>query len=692
MPKITIITVIHNLIKNHREHTFKACVDSVYAQNKGQIEHLVIDGGSTDGSLQILEEYKSKGWIKYISEADNGIYDAMNKGIRLAQGEYVWFVNSDDYILPGSVSALLSREDFGKVDVYICGVNEHTEKGRKVSTRIPYELDDKMYFGFMASHQGIIYKKALHQKLGEYNSSYKIAADWDFFLRVYEDKSCQIRNLYFSVVAFRLGGLSGNIDKAIHKQHLSEREDIISRYFPELTKSDCEFLSTAIWKSNDEIYKYFSDKKSEAYSQKLTQALKILCRRNPLDKAERIPFEFSKDDMINKLSDLPIIEPPYKEKDNKVVLCLASDANYEPHLYVAIKSVLNKISPNVTCYIYILDGGIVQQDNFYKLENEKVKIFFIDMREQFICASETRHITRATYYRLGIFWLFRKFDRVLYIDADSLLVDDIAKLYHLDIGDKLIAGAIDSSIWQKSAHNKPTTWNNFSGSYYDYFSSYLDLSLNRRQYYFNAGVILLNLEKMDLEDKRRRLCKLLQKDYYSHDQDILNCLFSENELYILPHSWNYYNVPNFLKETDYLREEEKQIYFNFLQKPSLVALIIKPWDREHLNCDFGYNYWEILRSSPYYDAVLSKLKAQTSSKQSTGKSIYKLFGCLPLLKIKSNAVQSSYKLFGFLPIIKTMRGKYEKIKVCGFPLFSIHCKKKGKVIKLLNLLPIMTIK
>ena len=130
MPKITIITVIHNLIKNHREHTFKACVDSVYAQNKGQIEHLVIDGGSTDGSLQILEEYKSKGWIKYISEADNGIYDAMNKGIRLAQGEYVWFVNSDDYILPGSVSALLSREDFGKVDVYICGVNEHTEKGR----------------------------------------------------------------------------------------------------------------------------------------------------------------------------------------------------------------------------------------------------------------------------------------------------------------------------------------------------------------------------------------------------------------------------------------------------------------------------------------------------------------------------------------------------------------------------------
>ena len=689
--KISIITVVFNLLKTQREKQFRQCVESIHQENKGQIEHLVIDGGSTDGSVKILDEYAKKGWLKYISEADNGIYDAMNKGIKIANGEYVWFINSDDYIFPGSVSALLNHNDFGKVDVFVCGVNEYNEKDNKITTRIPYELDDKMYFGFMVSHQGIIYKKALHQRLGEYNTHYKIAADWDFYLRVYEDKSCNIKNLYRTVAAFRLGGISDNPKKEIHQLHLSERAQIISRYFPELSPTDCDFLSRAVWKDNEEIYKYFSDKKSDAYSHKFIQALKILCQRNPLDKVERIPFEYTKSDMINQLSDLPIIEPPYNQKENKIVLCLASDANYEPHLYVAIKSALSNISPDVNAYIYILDGGIVQKNNFYQLENEKVKISFIDMREQFICASESRHLTRATYYRLGIFWLFRKFDRVLYIDADSLLLDDIAKLYQLDMGNKLIAGALDSNVWQKSLYSKIISWSNFKGSYHDYCCQYLNMSDNRSNFYFNAGVILLNLGKMDLEKKRQKLSKLLERDYYSHDQDILNCLFSENELYILPCTWNYYNISNSLKEKDYLMETPQNDYFNMMCEPSLVSLIIKPWEIKNLNCDFANNYWQYLRASPYYDMLLSKLKLQAMTNQGSSKINYKLFGILPLLKIKHNSTQSIYKLLGFLPLIKVKRSKRDVISVLGIPLFRIQKKKKYRVVKFLNLLPILKI-
>ncbi len=688
---ITIITATHNLISNGREKTFRQCVESIHQENQGQIEHLVIDGGSTDGSVRILDEYAKKGWFKYISEPDNGIYDAMNKGVRLAQSEYVWFINSDDYILNGSVNAILEQADFGKVDAFICGVNEYDSKGNRVLCRIPYELDDKMYFGFMVSHQGIIYKKALHQRLGEYNTHYQLAADWDFFLRVYEDKSCYVKYIYRSVAAFRLGGLSGSNDKKISAHHLAERAAIISKHFPELSNTDCEFSSRAIWKSNEDIYKYFSNKKSETYTSKFIQALKILCRRNSLDKIERIPFAYTKEDMINKLSDLPIIEPPYKEKEHKVVLCLASDANYEPHLYVAIKSALSKISPDVTAYIYILDGGIIHKDNFYHLANNKVKISFIDMREQFICASETRHLTRATYYRLGIFWLFRKFDRVLYTDADSLLLDDISKLYHMDIGDKSIAGAIDSSVWQKSANKKQIAWCNFSGSYYEYFSAYLNLPPHRCQYYFNAGVILLNLTKMDLEEKRCKLAKLLERDYYSHDQDILNSLFSEQELYILPAAWNYYNVSNTLKESDYLVEQVKQNYFHFMCAPSLVAMIVKPWEPKNLNCDFADVYWQYLRASPYYDVVTHQLNNQRQNGPTASKISYKLFGLFPILKIKHNSTQSAYKLLGFLPLIKIKRGKRDVISVLGLPIFRVQNKNKYKLVKFLNLLPIMKI-
>lgn len=158
----------------------------------------------------------------------------------------------------------------------------------------------------------------------------------------------------------------------------------------------------------------------------------------------------TKRDMVERLEKLPVLETPYSKEENKVVLCLSSDANYEPHLYVTLKSLLENLSPRVNAYIYILDGGIVQKDNFYQLENDKVKFFFIDMKEQFICASETRHLTRAAYYRLGIFWLFRKFDRVLYIDADSLLLEDVSALYQTDMSGKSIGAALDSCVWQKA--------------------------------------------------------------------------------------------------------------------------------------------------------------------------------------------------------------------------------------------------
>lgn len=689
--KISIITVVFNLLKTQREKQFRHCVESIHQENKGQIEHLVIDGGSTDGSVKILDEYAKKGWLKYISEADNGIYDAMNKGVRLAQGEYVWFINSDDYVIEGAVATILEQYDFGQVDMFVCGVCNLGVGDKQISVSVPKLIDDGVYLTGTPCHQGIVYKKELHRRLGDYNSQYKIAADWDFFLRVYDDKSCNIKNLYRAVAAFRLGGLSGSNDKKIIEQHLSERAEIISHHFPELSNADCEFLSRAIWKSNDEIYRYFSDQKSDNYSPKFIKALKILCQRNPLDKVERIPFKYTKSDMINKLSDLPIIEPPYKEKENKIVLCLASDANYEPHLYVAIKSALSKISPDANVYIYILDGGIVQKENFYQLENQKVKISFIDMREQFICASESRHLTRATYYRLGIFWLFRKFDRVLYIDADSLLLDDIAKLYQLEMGNKLIAGAIDSCVWQRSLYSKIISWSNFKGSYHDYCCQYLNMSENRSNFYFNAGVILLNLEKMDLEKKRQKLSQLLERDYYSHDQDILNCLFSENEVFVLPRNWNYYNITNTLKENDYLDDKTKHDYFNMMIAPSLVSLIIKPWEIKNLNCDFANNYWQYLRASPYYDMLLSKLKLQAMTNQGSSKINYKLFGLLPLLKIKHNSTQSIYKLFGILPLVKIKRAKRDAISILGTPLFRIQKKKKYRVIKFLNLLPILKI-
>ena len=92
-PKVTIVTVVYNLIENGREQYFRQCLESVHKQLYQNIEHIVIDGASNDGTIDLLEEYNKKGWIKYYSEPDTGIYDAMNKGIEKATGKYIVFLN-----------------------------------------------------------------------------------------------------------------------------------------------------------------------------------------------------------------------------------------------------------------------------------------------------------------------------------------------------------------------------------------------------------------------------------------------------------------------------------------------------------------------------------------------------------------------------------------------------------------------
>ena len=97
IPLVTVITVTYNLIKGKREKFIIQCLESVHNQRYSNIEHIVIDGASDDGTLPLLKKYESLGWIKLFSEPDTGIYDAMNKGILKANGKYVSILNSDDF-------------------------------------------------------------------------------------------------------------------------------------------------------------------------------------------------------------------------------------------------------------------------------------------------------------------------------------------------------------------------------------------------------------------------------------------------------------------------------------------------------------------------------------------------------------------------------------------------------------------
>ncbi len=174
-PKISIITVALN-----SETYLEQTITSVINQSYKHIEYIIIDGGSHDNTLRIIKKYEAR-IDHWISEPDDGIADAMNKGLALASGDYILFLHSDDYLLNATVleraSAFLQR----KFDLYIFSVflkNENS-KGKSRIKSLGFWTNFKMG----SCHQGQLCSKKVFDELGGFNTSFKIAMDYDFILR-----------------------------------------------------------------------------------------------------------------------------------------------------------------------------------------------------------------------------------------------------------------------------------------------------------------------------------------------------------------------------------------------------------------------------------------------------------------------------------------------------------------------------
>lgn len=210
-PPVTIVTVTYNLINSGRTDYFRQCVESVHQQTYKNIEHLVIDGASNDGTIALVDEYAQKGWLTYISEPDTGIYDAMNKGILRAKGKYIAFLNSDDFYhnqdaVKLSVEALeKSGADFSFAP-FIFLKNDGRAKIQKPNIY-------KFWTRMSIAHPTIFMKVASLQKYGLFDTSFKIAADYYLMLQII---SCGIKfiDVNQSITTFRGGGASAGSNQA----------------------------------------------------------------------------------------------------------------------------------------------------------------------------------------------------------------------------------------------------------------------------------------------------------------------------------------------------------------------------------------------------------------------------------------------------------------------------------------------
>jgi glycosyltransferase involved in cell wall biosynthesis len=205
--KISIITVVWNNVK-----TIKDTIDSVLSQTYKNIEYIVIDGGSTDGTLSLLESRRDQ-LSALVSEPDEGIYDAMNKGIKLAKGDVIGFLNSDDFYLNDKVISKVASEferdifldaSYGNL-IYV----DQTNTSKIIRYFKTGEFKQGLFLkGWCPAHPTFFVRKSVYERNGNFDLNYHFASDVELMMRFLEIH--KIKSLYIPevMVKMRMGGVS----------------------------------------------------------------------------------------------------------------------------------------------------------------------------------------------------------------------------------------------------------------------------------------------------------------------------------------------------------------------------------------------------------------------------------------------------------------------------------------------------
>lgn len=214
VPKVTVITVVYNG-EEHIEQT----INSVITQDYENIEYIIVDGGSTDSTLDIVKRYDEQ--ISYwLSETDDGIYDAMNKAISLSTGDVISLVNADDYLRPGVISEIVEELSSGIDILFAKGMfkkNDSIETHESNLSLIKYKMS--------VFHPAMVVTKEAYTHVGLYRTDFRIASDYEWILRALEyGLSWKKSKIVYSIM--REGGISSNFRLgsqelyAIQKRHL----------------------------------------------------------------------------------------------------------------------------------------------------------------------------------------------------------------------------------------------------------------------------------------------------------------------------------------------------------------------------------------------------------------------------------------------------------------------------------------
>ncbi len=251
MSKITIITATKYLIRNNRQEHFEQMFKSVHSQTHQDIEHLIINNKTNDGTEELIHsliaKYSTTAKTHVISESDNGIYNAFNIGISKATGEYIIFMNSDDYFYTEKALEILvtkAQEKNTKI-TYAKHVAKFLDDDFHISST---KIEDLLIYNPICQ-QTILYKKSVFDEYGLFNEDYKIVADYEYTLKLLL-AGCTFAYIPQPLAHYRLGGVStNNINASVQ----------------EIAKIQKKLIFTDDYFTEDKLYKFYRNKICSLY-------------------------------------------------------------------------------------------------------------------------------------------------------------------------------------------------------------------------------------------------------------------------------------------------------------------------------------------------------------------------------------------------------------------------------------------
>ena len=207
MIKISIITVVFN-----NETYIQDCIDSIKSQDFNNIEYIIIDGGSTDGTIEIIKNNLDSINL-FISEPDNGLYDAMNKGIKFATGDVIGILNSDDLYFDENILSNIADCFITNPNLDLIYGDLVYVKQNDVTKIVRYWKSEKYHrnyfeYGSVPAHPTLFIAKRIYDEIDLFNLDYKLASDYEFMLKLFKKKSYNLLYLNKIFVKMRLGGVT----------------------------------------------------------------------------------------------------------------------------------------------------------------------------------------------------------------------------------------------------------------------------------------------------------------------------------------------------------------------------------------------------------------------------------------------------------------------------------------------------